>query len=119
MLTLTPKQTVAWNDHLDRSELRRHLFYGGARSGKTDVILAWLCVQASKYPGARILVVCRTRIAAILAIIACLSMPPAHHSGFATVGRPCRLIQLAFRIAPCYIQNRCERASGLIPGKAS
>ena len=47
MFTLTPKQNVAWLDHLDRPELRRHLFYGGARSGKTDVILAWLCVQAA------------------------------------------------------------------------
>jgi len=40
MLTLTPKQTVAWQNHLDRPELRRHLFYGGARSGKNDVINA-------------------------------------------------------------------------------
>src|ERR1035437_7713266 len=27
MLTLTPKQTVVWLDHLERTELRRHLFY--------------------------------------------------------------------------------------------
>ena len=54
MEDLTPKQTVAWRDHLKRPELRRHLFYGGARSGKTDVILTWLCIQAAKYPGARI-----------------------------------------------------------------
>ena len=64
MLTLTPKQNVAWQDHLERPEIRRHLFYGGARSGKTDVILAWLCVQAATYPGARILMARRTRIAA-------------------------------------------------------
>ena len=64
MLTLTPKQTVAWQDHLERPELRRHLFYGGARSGKTDVILTWLCIQAATYPGARILMARRTRIAA-------------------------------------------------------
>ncbi len=64
MLTLTPKQNVAWRDHLERPELRRHLFYGGARSGKTDVILTWLCVQAATYPGARILMARRTRIAA-------------------------------------------------------
>ncbi|MFH1477498.1 MAG: hypothetical protein ABIH24_08435 [Verrucomicrobiota bacterium] len=64
MLTLTPKQTVAWQDHLERPELRRHLFYGGARSGKTDAILTWLCIQAAKYPGARILMARRTRIAA-------------------------------------------------------
>jgi len=55
VLTLTPKQKVAWKDHLKRPELRRHLFYGGAWSGKIDVILAWLCVQAAKYPGARAL----------------------------------------------------------------
>ncbi|MBU4198992.1 MAG: hypothetical protein KKG09_03315 [Verrucomicrobia bacterium] len=47
MLTLTPKQNVACRDHLERPELRRHLFYGGARSGKTDVILTWLCVLAT------------------------------------------------------------------------
>jgi|GEM_PF-4984812 len=75
MLTLIPKQTVAWQDHLERPELRRHLFYGGARSGKTDVILTWLCIQASlpsiahwrrraTYPGARILMARRARIAA-------------------------------------------------------
>ena len=64
MITLTPKQNIAWHEHLERSELRRHLFYGGARSGKTDVILAWLCVQAANYPGARILMARRTRIAA-------------------------------------------------------
>ena len=69
MITLTPKQAIAWQEHLDRPELRRHLFYGGARSGKTDVILAWLCVQAAKYPGARILMARRTRIAAAPAII--------------------------------------------------
>ncbi|MDD5677118.1 MAG: hypothetical protein PHW60_03885 [Kiritimatiellae bacterium] len=49
MLTLTPKQNIAWVSHLERSELRRCLFYGGARSGKTDVIIAWLCVQAAAY----------------------------------------------------------------------
>ena len=64
VITLTPKQNVAWLEHLERPELRRYLFYGGARSGKTDVILAWLCVQAAKYPGARILMARRTRIAA-------------------------------------------------------
>ena len=64
MLTLTPKQNVAWLDHLDRPELRRHLFYGGAWSGKMDVVLAWLCVQAATYPGALILMARRTRIAA-------------------------------------------------------
>jgi len=41
---------TSWLDHLDRPELRRHLFYGGARSGKTDMILTWLCVQAATYP---------------------------------------------------------------------
>ncbi len=40
------------------------MFYGGARSGKTDVISAWLWVQAATYPGARILMARRTRIAA-------------------------------------------------------
>ena len=70
MLTLTLKQETAWLEHLDRPDLRRHLFYGGARSGKTDVILTWLCLQAAKYPGARILMARRTRIAAALAIIA-------------------------------------------------
>ena len=50
MITLTPKQKIAWQEHLERPELRRHLFYGGARSGKTDVILAWLCVQADCPP---------------------------------------------------------------------
>jgi hypothetical protein len=50
MLTLTPKQNVAWLDHLERPELRRQLFYGGARFGKTDVILIWLCVQAACLP---------------------------------------------------------------------
>ena len=64
MLTLTLKQETAWLEHLDRPEFRRHLFYGGARSGKTDVILTWLCLQAAKYPGARILMARRTRIAA-------------------------------------------------------
>ncbi len=47
VITLTPKQKIAWQKHLECPELRRHLFYGGARSGKTDVILAWLCVQAA------------------------------------------------------------------------
>jgi hypothetical protein len=64
MLTLTLKQETAWQYHLNRPELRRHLFYGGARSGKTDVILSWLCLQAAKYPGARILMARRMRIAA-------------------------------------------------------
>ena len=64
MFTLTPKQEIAWHDHLARPDIRRHLFYGGARSGKTDVILAWLCVEAATYPGARILMARRTRIAA-------------------------------------------------------
>ena len=69
MLTLTLKQETAWLEHLDRPELRRHLFYGGARSGKTDVILTWLCLQAAKYPGARILMARRTRVAAAPTII--------------------------------------------------
>lgn len=33
MITLTPKQTRSWHAHLERPELRRHLFYGGARPG--------------------------------------------------------------------------------------
>lgn len=53
--TLTPKQRVAWA-LLEDPRYRRYLFDGGARSGKTDLTLAWLVAQASRFPGARILV---------------------------------------------------------------
>jgi len=76
VITLTPKQNIAWQEHLERPELRRHLFYGGARSGKTDVILAWLCVQAAKFSGARILMARRTRIAAAKSFFILVSAVP-------------------------------------------
>ena len=53
--TLSPKQRQAWA-LLEEPRYRRYLFDGGARSGKTDLTLVWLVSQASKYPGARILV---------------------------------------------------------------
>jgi len=52
----TPKQKRAWTELLDNPHLSRILFDGGARSGKTDVILLWLILQADKFPGARILI---------------------------------------------------------------
>lgn len=55
-LKLFDKQRTAWHDILDNDDIRRILFYGGARSGKTEVILAWLVAQAMMYPGMRILV---------------------------------------------------------------
>jgi predicted phage terminase large subunit-like protein len=54
-LKLSQKQTQAWLNLLNNPEKRRLLFDGGARSGKTDVILAWLFNQAATYSGARIL----------------------------------------------------------------
>ena len=52
---LTPKQKTAWG-LLEDPRYRRYLFDGGARSGKTDLTLAWLVAQATAFPGARILV---------------------------------------------------------------
>lgn len=54
-LNLTPKQSRAWVEFLDRPELSRVLFDGGARSGKTLIILAWMASVAMRYPGARML----------------------------------------------------------------
>lgn len=52
---LTPKQTRAWYEYLSNPAILRILFDGGARSGKTDVVLAWLVNQAGTYSRARIL----------------------------------------------------------------
>lgn len=55
MFKLTKKQNKAWFSYLENPQFRRILFDGGARSGKTDVILAWLYTQASFFPKSRIL----------------------------------------------------------------
>ena len=52
---LTQKQRAAWG-LLEDPRFRRYLFDGGARSGKTDCTVAWLVSQASRFPGARILI---------------------------------------------------------------
>ncbi|OQB30277.1 MAG: Terminase-like family protein [Candidatus Hydrogenedentes bacterium ADurb.Bin170] len=52
---LFPKQKDAWK-LLEDPAFRRYLFDGGARSGKTDVILVWLIKEAMTRPGARILI---------------------------------------------------------------
>ncbi len=52
---LTQKQREAWR-LLEDEKYRRYIFDGGARSGKTDGTIAWLIYQASRFPGARILV---------------------------------------------------------------
>ena len=52
---LFPKQKRGWA-LLEDPALRRILFDGGARSGKTDVILVWLIKEALSRPGARVLV---------------------------------------------------------------
>ena len=52
---LTPKQRRAWF-LLEEPRYRRYLFDGWARSGKTDLTLAWLVSQAATFAGARILV---------------------------------------------------------------
>ena len=52
---LFPKQVTGWR-LLENSALRRILFDGGARSGKTDLTLVWLIKEALARPGARILV---------------------------------------------------------------
>lgn len=54
-LDLTPKQSRAWVEHLEDPGKTRILFDGGARSGKTVLILAWLAAVCMRYPGARIL----------------------------------------------------------------
>ena len=51
---LFPKQKQGWC-LLEDPALRRILFDGGARSGKTDVALVWLIKEAMSRPGARIL----------------------------------------------------------------
>jgi PBSX family phage terminase large subunit len=55
-LLLTGKQSAAWRDILEAPGVRRILFDGGARSGKTALICAWLAVEAARYPGAPILI---------------------------------------------------------------
>jgi phage terminase large subunit len=64
MLALTPKQSKAWLEILENPSIRRVMFDGGARSTKTALICAWLCVQAGTYPGARILIARKHRNAA-------------------------------------------------------
>ena len=51
---LFEKQKTAWR-LLENPQYRRFLFDGGARSGKTDLILVWLIKEAMLRPGARIL----------------------------------------------------------------
>ena len=51
---LFEKQKTAWR-LLENPQYRRILFDGGARSGKTDLILVWLIKEAMLRPGARIL----------------------------------------------------------------
>lgn len=63
-MILTPKQIIAFDNHLENPTIRRILFDGGARSGKTDVILAWLCIEAERHDGARILCARRHRSSA-------------------------------------------------------
>ena len=52
---LFPKQKQGWA-LLENPALRRIVFDGGARSGKTDLILVWLIKEATSRPGARILI---------------------------------------------------------------
>jgi PBSX family phage terminase large subunit len=52
---LFAKQRQGWG-LLEDPALRRYLFDGGARSGKTDLILVWLIKEALTRPGARVLV---------------------------------------------------------------
>ena len=51
---LFAKQKQGWA-LLENPALRRYLFDGGARSGKTDLTLVWLIKEALTRPGARIL----------------------------------------------------------------
>ncbi len=51
---LFDKQNQAW-DLLEDPRFRRYLFDGGARSGKTESVLAWFIKEAFQRPGARIL----------------------------------------------------------------
>lgn len=53
-MKLTPKQVQAW--HILNGPARRVMFDGGARSGKTDVTLAWMLAQMQLHPGGRQLV---------------------------------------------------------------
>lgn len=48
------KQVWAWHMILEDPDIRRILFYGGARSGKTDEFAAWLIKEAGDVPGIRI-----------------------------------------------------------------
>lgn len=50
-----PKQRKAWDEILENPAITRYLFHGGARSGKTDIVLLWHVKEAAMYPGCRIL----------------------------------------------------------------
>ena len=58
------KQSLAWHEDLENPAFRRVLYDGGARSGKTVLIIAWLCKECEKYPGCRVLIARKNRNAA-------------------------------------------------------
>ena len=63
-LTQNKKQSEAWFNDLENPRYRRILYDGGARSGKTVLILTWLVKECEKHPGCRVLVARKNRNAA-------------------------------------------------------
>lgn len=63
-LTKSPKQLAAWWHDLENDLVRRILYDGGARCGKTVVICTWLAKECEKWPNARILIARKNRNAA-------------------------------------------------------
>ena len=52
-ITLNEKQRFAWTEILTNPKKTRILFDGGARSGKTFLIVQYLFLRAFQYPGSR------------------------------------------------------------------
>ena len=63
-LTKNAKQSAAWWEDLENPLYRRILYDGGARCGKTVLIVAWLVKECEKYPGCRVLIARKNRNAA-------------------------------------------------------
>lgn len=60
-ITLNEKQRFAWTEILTNPKKTRILFDGGARSGKTFLIVQYLFLRAFQYPGSRQLMARKSR----------------------------------------------------------
>ena len=54
-IVLNELQSAGWREELSDPSVRRILYHGSARSGKTLLIASWLCAQALAIPRLRIL----------------------------------------------------------------